>query len=190
MSSQEPKAQRHGYAPRPFFFQQRGRGGVLRFVAWTSVLEDQKRLFLELVRLLPSEVEVLLRIRRDRSVGAGGEASWRRYYGRVACSDLLAMTLKCEAFVFRDSRCQLCVRDPATLATVVFDDDGVIYVYAEAPAFRDVLARSGFEERQEDLVGEGFRFGQVPREGRVQQAEFIRRLRLQRVSAKDRKAIH
>jgi hypothetical protein len=189
MSQLEPKAQRHGYAPRPFYFQQRGRGGLVRFVAWTPSLPDQERLFMDLVRQLPAQVEVLLRIRRDRPrEGADGE--WRRYSGRVGQADLLAATLKCEAFVYRDSRCQLCVRDPATLATVVFDDDGVIYVYSDAKPFRDVFVRSGFEERKEDLVGGAFRFGQIPRQGRLQQAEFIRRLRLERVKGPDRKAVH
>jgi len=178
----QPKAVRDGYSPSPFFFAQTNEGGAVRLVAWTSSLRGQRRVFEELVRLLPERVEILLNVKvddGDSEYEAGSMSPrWQRHHGIVTTGALLEAMARCEAFVFRDSRSQLFVRDPHSLEYIVFDDDGVIYVYSGDERFRDVLARSGFQERIEELIGRAGWWGQFPPNGPDHEAEFLRLLRL------------
>jgi hypothetical protein len=178
----QPKGIRDGYAPQPFFFAEKNDCGDVRLVAWTGSQRAQRAAFEAIVQLMPEYVEIILKVKvaeRDPDDDDDdGRLPWQRFHGVAANGALLEAMSRCEAFVFRDSRSQICVRNPHTLEYAVFDDDGVIYVYSGDERFRELLSQAGFEERVEELIGRRGWWGQFPPDGPNQGAEFIRLMRL------------
>jgi len=177
-----PKGIRDGYAPQPFFFAEKNETGDVRLVAWTGSQRAQRAAFEAIVQLMPEYLEVILKIKiTERDPDDDDDdcrLPWQRFHGVASNGALHEAMARCEAFIFRDSRSQLCVRNPRTLEYAVFDDDGVIYVYSGDERFRDLLSRAGFEERVEELIGRRGWWGQFPPDGPNQGCEFIRLLRL------------
>ena len=130
-------------------------------------------------------MELLLKIKVEDDTANSESQRWTRYHGVVAQGALLEAIARCDAFVFQDSRNQLCVRDPVSFDYVVLDDVGVLYIYSNEQVFRRVLTDSGFEEREEPLVSEGGCWAQTPMHGRDQEREFVRLLRLVAVPGPD-----
>jgi len=178
----QPKGIRDGYAPQPFFFSEKSECGDVRLVAWTSSQRAQRAAFEAIVQLMPEHLEVILKVKVTEpdpdDEDDEGRLPWQRFHGVAANGALLEAMSRCEAFIFRDSRSQICVRNPRTLEYAVFDDDGVIYVYSGNERFRELLAQAGFEERVEELIGRRGWWGQFPPDGPNQAAEFIRLMRL------------
>lgn len=186
MADIQPKAVRQGYQPSAFYFAQTNESGDRRLAAWAPSLSTLRLAFEGLIKALPASLEVLLKIKPDDEPGASSDDQiWERYYGVVSQGALLEAISRCDAFIFQDSRNQLCVRDPASFNYVVLDDVGVIYVYADDAAFGRALVEVGFEERTEPLVSEAPYWTQTPAAGREQQEEFVRLLRLSAVPGPD-----
>jgi hypothetical protein len=173
-----PKARHDDYAPAPFFFEQHNAVGGHRLVAWTGDLEHQRETLATLVQLLAPRVEVLTKVIREDEREETVADHWVRYYGIAPTPALLEAIGRCEAFVFRDSRTQVCARNPWTLEYVVLDHDGCLYVYSTDGRFRDCLRVLGFEERVEALISSRAHWRQLPEEGPAQQTQFVRLLRL------------
>jgi hypothetical protein len=162
--------------------------GGARLVAWTGRLSQLRATFRQLLTELPEHVEVLLKISVERRRWAGqshAREAWTRYYGTASKHKLEAAIATSDAFVFSDSRNQLCVRDPQTSEYVVIDDNGVVYVYSASERFRRVFQESGFEERVERLVGDEAHWDVVPPDGEGQERQFVSLLGLVRVDAND-----
>jgi hypothetical protein len=149
----KPKAVREGYAPSPFFFKEDGPRGRARLVAWTPDLAQVSRLFEHLVALLPDQVEILMKIEREEPDDS--PETWDRFFGACPRSLLQTAIMKCSAFVYQDSRCQLMVRDPESREYIVLDEVGVVYVYSTAEKFRQAFLAEQFEERAEPLIRTG-----------------------------------
>ena len=182
----QPKAVRQGYEPSAFFFAQEHDSGDSRLVGWAPSLATLRHAFERLIEVLPASLEVLLKIQPDDEPSAPSDDQiWVRFYGVVPQEALLEAISRCDVFIFQDSRNQLCVRDPTSFDYIVLDDVGVIYVYSAAAAFRRVLVDAGFEERMEQLVSEAPYWTQTPEDGREQQREFVRLLRLSAVGGPD-----
>jgi hypothetical protein len=182
----QPKAVRQGYEPSAFFFTQRHDSGDSRLLAWAPSLVTLRYTIERLIKVLPASVEVLLKIQPDgESSAPSDDQIWERFYGVVPQEALLEAIARCDVFIFQDSRNQLCVRDPTSFDYIVLDNVGVIYVYSDAAAFRHVLVDAGFEERMEQLVSEAPYWTQTPEDGREQQREFVRLLRLSAVPGPD-----
>ena len=173
-----PKARHHDYAPKPFHYEQHNPGGGVRLVAWTGDLDHQRETLATLVHLLAPRVEVLTKVMRDDEHEPALAESWVRFYGIAPAPALLEAIGRCEAFVFRDSRTQICARNPWTMEYVVLDHDGCLYVYSTDPRFRDALVALGFESRVEALISSRAHWRQLPPEGPAQQHQFVRLLRL------------
>jgi hypothetical protein len=180
-----PKARHDDYAPAPFYYEQHNPAGGMRLVAWTGVLDHQRETLATLVHLLAPRVEVLTKVMRDDEHEASVADSWIRYYGIAPAPALLEAMGRCEAFVFRDSRTQICARNPWTMEYVVLDHDGCLYVYSADPKFRDGLLALGFEPRVEALISSRAHWRQLPPEGPVQQHQFVRLLRLSQLRPPD-----
>lgn len=178
----KPKAVRDGYAPVPFFFRQTNDEGDARIVAWTASIRDLQAVFKNLIERLPERTEVLLKIRRESAEELPPDVDlWRRSYGIVHRHALLEAIDRCESFVFRDSRNQLCVRDPETLDYIVLDDAGVIYVYSHREEYCELLLQHGLEKRIESLISDAGHWRQEPADGLAAGVEFCRLLQLEDV---------
>jgi hypothetical protein len=164
-----PKAVRDGYEPAPFFFVQTHESGATRVVAAAALLSTIRTAFEALIRILPESVEVLLKVKPENEAGTDSDADaeqvWQRHYGVIAQGALLEALERCDEFVYRDSRNQLCVRDPISFDYIVLDDLGVLYVYSDQPSFRQTLVRLGFEERTDALIDEKGHWTQIPLRG-------------------------
>lgn len=169
--SPKPKAVREGYAPEPFFFQEEGPGGEPRLVAWTSDLAQLARFFQRLLALLPEQVDILVKIERDES-GESPE-DWDRYFGSCPRSLLLRAIAKCSALIYRDSRCQLLVRDPESHEYVVLDEVGVVYVYSSQERFRRACLAEQFQEREEELIRSSPHWRQCVADGEALARSFV-----------------
>jgi hypothetical protein len=180
-----PKARHDDYAPAPFFFEQHNPSGGFRLVAWTGDLARQRATLATLVQLLAPRVEVLTKVLRDEEHGERVADDWVRYYGIAPAPALLEAMGRCEAFVFRDSRTQICARNPWTMEYVVLDHAGCLYVYSTDPKFRDCLRTLGFDERIETLISSRTHWRQLPPESPAQQHQFVRLLRLSQLRPAD-----
>ena len=116
-----PKARHDDYAPAPFYFEQHNPIGGCRLVAWTGDLDAQREALATLVHLLAPRVEVLTKVMREDDSEATLPDDWVRYYGIAPAPALLEAMGRCEAFIFRDSRTQICARNPWTMEYVVLD---------------------------------------------------------------------
>ena len=58
----DSKAARPGYAPAAFYFKQTVESGRVRWVAWARNATGTRAVFTALLRLMPDEVEVLLKL--------------------------------------------------------------------------------------------------------------------------------
>jgi hypothetical protein len=93
-----------------------------------------------------------------------GRLPWQRFHGVAANGAVLEAMSRCEAFIFRDSRSQICVRNPRTLEYAVFDDDGSTSIRATNAS---ASLRAGASKNAEELIGRRGWWGQFPPDGRI-----------------------
>ena len=190
-SVSKPKALREDYSPAPFIFQEQASSGESRLVAWTSDMDQLRRLFQHLLLLLPDTVEVLLKVEprlaslRDDDDGALANSvdDWDRFFGACPRSVLLRGLATSAPFILQDSRCQLLVRSPASHEYIVLDEVGVVYIYSIGPTFQETCAREGFHSRKEELIRVGPHWRHCVKDGPLLSRRFIKELALQKVRA-------
>jgi hypothetical protein len=172
----DSKAVRPGYAPPPFYFKQTTKNGRIRWVAWPGNAARARTVFTALLRLMPEDVEVLLKLDKQDT---GDGPAFTRYHGSADRDRLLEAIDGASDLSYRDGYTQLCVREPDSGEYVVLDEHGLIFVYSDA-ALVPPLAEH-LTEQPTELINEGGAWRRRTPTANDQSRKFVRRLDLEQV---------
>jgi hypothetical protein len=146
----DSKAVRPGYAPPPFYFKQTAKGGEIRWVAWPGNATRARTVFTDLLRLMPDQVTVLLKL--DKQDTTDGPV-FTRYTGLADRNRLLETIDACNDLIYRDGYTQLCVRRPDNGEYVVLDEYGLIWVYSDTALIAPLAGH--LSEQPTELITDG-----------------------------------
>ena len=90
---------------------------------------------------------------------------------------------KNEPFIFSDGAHQLCIRDMNSDEVLALDEQGILFVYSEAPHILELLERNGFENRKEELLYDVPHLHIWTQESRELAEKLIEALNLERVGS-------
>lgn len=171
----DSKAVRAGYAPPPFYFKQTAPSGAVRYVAWPGNATRAQAVFGALLRAMPDELEVLLKI--DKLDTADGP-TFLRYHGPVSRDKLLDVIEQTRDLIYRDGYTQLCVRQDDG-EYIVLDEYGLIWVYSDGELVTPLAEHLIMQPTE--LISDGGQFRRRIKDAEEVEKRFVTLLDLEQV---------
>ena len=142
-----PKVVRDGYAPGPFFYEERRSA---RLVAWTADVSQLRVLVERVLDRFPRDVRVVMTVRSDQAADG-----WIRYDGDCTLGVVRAAIGAHEECVLQDGESQLTIEAIETGDRLTIDDVGVVHLPGTSPDLEQLCVAAGFNKRKEELIGRG-----------------------------------